>query len=119
MAKRPARTARRRAALQASVTARPAASRDMLPSQSYFLPESPEEDHESVRRCLVPMLTTTNRALSIVLTERAGELLLHVATNRGVRARVLRPKGPSERGQCGAGRLSGEGSRALLFRLQA
>ncbi len=92
-----------------------------------FLPYFPEAEPIDVRRGLVRLLQTTDRELPSVLVDVGDELLFHVATNPAVRTRVLKPAGPKKRGQtiaprmpgrAAAPRLSREGSRALLARMQ-
>lgn len=93
-----------------------------------FLTYYPDVEPSRVRRGLVRLLKTTDRDLPVVLTEFGDELLFHVATNPEIRARVLEGDGPKKRGQpvpragglargTGAARLSREGSKALLARL--
>ena len=97
-----------------------------------FLPYYPDVDSERVRRGLVRLLSTTDRELPLVLADLGDELLFHVATNPDVRASVLKGGGPKKRGRAlaprsvtsttvargPAVRLSREGSRALLARLE-
>jgi serine protease len=91
-----------------------------------FLPYYPGVEPARVRRGLVRLLDTTDTELPAVLAEFGDELLFHVATNPQVRARVLKGEGPKKRGRLlaaramaspSAGRLSREGSRALLARI--
>ncbi len=93
-----------------------------------FLPYFPDAEPAEVRRGLARVLQASDRDLPDVLLDLGDELLFHVATNPSVRARVLRGGGPKKRGQPLASRmvarapttrLSREGSRALLARMQS
>ncbi len=92
-----------------------------------FLPYFPDAEPAAVRRGLARLLRTSDRELPSVLQDVGDELLFHVATNPHVRGRVLTVGGPKKRGRsiaprmaarAPATRLSREGSRALLARLQ-